>query len=338
MARMKIGSLEAASLIAFGVALALVVAGGLDPVALIILLVIAYLLYMARGLIAQAQRFRPVEPPRAWWVTLVGNLVLAALGIGSFGWYLAGAGARAWVPFLIFVAGMMALRWWRRDLSLKLYSWRTPALTLLQQGEYRRLVRELEAEATAGRGHPDKLAMVALAYVELNKWDAADHLLARARTLAPDFASVNGALGSLRRHQARYADAVLAIRRALDFEPNSNSSYYLGLCQYLAGQRDAARHTLAAVLDDPGLLRQGQVVGAYILGQIADENGDSAAAQSWYARMAEGAPKVIPALEEEIRRHKDTPYAETLKEHVRHMERIIARRPLATRVGPLEQT
>jgi tetratricopeptide (TPR) repeat protein len=210
----------------------------------------------------------------------------------------------------------------------KLYGWRTPALTLLQTGDYRRLVRELEDEATAGNGHPEKLAMVALAYIELNKWQRADDLLMRARALAPDFASVNGALGSLRRHQARYDEAITAIQRALAFEENANSSYYLGLCQFLAGDHDAARNTLLGVIDHPDLIRQGRVVGAYILGQIAEESGNSEAARAWYDRMADDAPKVIAALKDEVQRHKQTPYADTLKAHVRSMEQIIARRPL----------
>jgi len=324
----SIGPLEAVALIGIGLVLALVVTGAIDGVALIILLVVGYFGYMAQGVIAQAQRFRPVEPPRTWAITMIANLVLMALGIGAFGWYLAGGGARAWVPLLIFIAGFMALRMWRRGVVANLYAWRTPALALLQQGEYRKLIRELEDEATAGRGHPDKLAMVALAYIELNKWERADQLLARARQLAPEFASVNGALGSLRRHQARYAEAAEAIRQALQFEDNINSGYYLGLCQFLAGDRAAAEGTLRDIIDSPELIRQGQVYGAYILGQIAEGRGDVAASE-WYARMAEGAPKVLPALHEEARRHKQTPYGETLKEHVRSMEQIIARRPLA---------
>jgi tetratricopeptide (TPR) repeat protein len=258
----------------------------------------------------------------------VANLALMALGIGAFGWYLAGGGTITWVPFLIFIAGMIALRLWRRDVTKRLYAWRTPALALLQRGEYRKLIRALEDEATAGRGHPDKLAMVALAYIELNKWDDADKLLSQAKAIAPDFASVNGAIGSLRRHQARYAEAVEAIRQALAFEPNANSSYYLGLCQYLAGDRDGARATLRPILDHPELIRQGKVVGAYLLGQIAEAEGDSAAARAWYSRMANDAPKVIPALEDELRRHKQTPYGEALKELVRGIQTILARRPL----------
>jgi hypothetical protein len=325
----QIGLVEAVVLVLFGVALALVFAGGLHPVALIILLILGYFAYMARGTLRQAQRFRPVEPPRTWLATLVANLALMALGIGAFGWYLAGGGTITWVPFLIFIAGMTALRLWRRDVVKRLYAWRTPALTLLQQGEYRKLIRALEDEATAGRGHPDKLAMVALAYIELNKWDDADKLLRWARMIAPDFASVNGAIGSLRRHQARYAEAVEAIRRALAFEANANSSYYLGLCQYLAGDRDGAQATLRPIIDDPELIRQGKVVGAYILGQIAETDGDSTAAQAWYDRMADDAPKVIPALEDEMRRHKQTPYGDALKDLVRSLQTILARRPLA---------
>jgi len=95
--------------------------------------------------------------------------------------------------------------------------------------------------------------------------------------------------------------------------------------------REGARATLSSVMDEPLLFRQGQVVGAYILGQIAEGEGDADAARAWHARMAEAAPKVIPALEEEARRHKQTPYGETLKEHVRAMQRIIARRPLEDR-------
>jgi len=189
-------------------------------------------------------------------------------------------------------------------------------------------VRELEGEARAGNGHPDKLAMVALAYIELNKWDRADKLLAQARAVAPDFASVNGALGSLRRHQARYAEAVDAIRAALRFEDSSNSRYYLGLCQYLAGDEAGAEQSLRAVLERPDLLRQGQVYGAYVLAKIAAGRGDEAEARRWIDRMAEGAPKVIPALEEEVRRHKQTPYADTLREHIRDMQHLIAQRPL----------
>jgi hypothetical protein len=327
-ARRQIGLVEAVALVLFGIALALVMAGGLDPVALIILLILVYFAYMARGALRQARRFRPVEPPRIWLVTLVANLGLMALGIGAFGWYLAGGGTITWVPFLIFIAGMIALRMWRRDVVKRLYAWRIPALTLLQQGEYRKLIRALEDEATAGRGHPDKLAMVALAYIELNKWDDADRLLRQATLIAPDFASVNGAIGSLRRHQARYDEAVEAIRQALAFEANANSSYYLGLCQYLAGDREGARATLRPILDHPELIRQGKVVGAYILGQIAEAEGDSTAAQAWYSRAANDAPTVIPALEDEARRHKQTPYGEALKELVRGIQTIMARRPL----------
>jgi Tfp pilus assembly protein PilF len=324
----RAGWFEALALVAFGAVATLVFSGQLDPGALILLLVLVIFAWMARGAIVQARRFRPVEPPRTWAITLWANLALMALGIAAFGWYLMGGGARAWVPFLFFIAGVIALRWWRRGVVRELYSWRTPALTLLQQGEYRKLARALEDEATAGRGHPDKLAMVALAYIELNKWDRADALLRQARAVAPDFASVNGALGSLRRHQARYAEAAEALERALRFEDSASSRYYLGLSRYLAGQPDAARPALESALADPTLLRQGQVYGAFVLGQIAESAGDSAAARRWYAQMAEGAPKVIPALEEEARRHKQTPYAETLKEHVRAMQRIIARRPL----------
>jgi tetratricopeptide (TPR) repeat protein len=324
----QVGPLEAAALIVAGIALALVIAGRVDPVALIILLILGYFVYMARGMLRQARRFRPVEPPNTWTLTLAANLVLMGIGIGSFGWYLAGGGSLTWVPFLIFIAGMIALRQWRRDVTKKLYGWRTPALTLLQTGDYRRLVRELEDEATAGNGHPEKLAMVALAYIELNKWQRADDLLMQAQALAPDFASVNGALGSLRRHQARYDEAITAIQRAIMFEENANSSYYLGLCQFLAGDHGSARDTLLGVIDRPDLIRQGRVYGAYILGQIADESGDSDAARAWYDRMAEDAPKVIAALKDEAQRHKQTPYADTLKTHLRSMEQIIARRPV----------
>jgi len=323
-----VGPLEAAGLVAFGIALALIIAGGLDPVALIILVVLAFFTHMARGVLRQARRFRPVEPPRTWALTAVANLGLMALGIGSFGWYMAGGGVRAWVPLLLFAAGMMSLRVWRRDVVKQLYAWRGPALALLQHGEYRQVVRVLENEATAGRGHPEKLAVVALALIELNKWERADHLLAQAQRLAPQYASVNGALGSLRRHQGRYAEAVIALQAALAFEEDPTSRYYLGLCQFLAGDREGARSTLLSAMDEPLLFRQGQVVGAYILGQIAEEQGDAQAARAWYARMAEAAPRVIPALEEEARRHKQTAYGETLKEHVRTMQRLIARRPL----------
>lgn len=324
----QIGPLEIIALAAFGAALILVAAAGLHPVALIILFILGYMGYMARGVIRQARRFRAVEPPRAWWITLIANLLLMGIGLGAFGWYIAGAGSKAWVPFLIFIAGMMSLRLWRREVVKKLYAWRTPALTLLQQGEYKKLVRSLEKEATAGRGHPDKLVMVALADIELNKWTEADDLLRRARLLAPDYASVNGAIGQLRRHQGLYHEAVEAIQRALAFEASSTSSYYLGLCQFFAGDHEEARATLAAVIDAPDLLRQGQVVGAYILGQLAETDGDQAAARVWYDRMADGAPKVLEALNEEWRRHKQTPYSDLLKTHVRHMEQIIARRPL----------
>jgi hypothetical protein len=334
----QVGLFEAAALVMTGVALALVFTGHLDPVALIILLILGYFAYMARGVLQQARRFRPVEPPRTWLITLTANLFLMALGIGAFGWYLAGAGARAWVPFLFFIAGMMALRMWRRDVTNRLYAWRVPALRMLQKGEYKKLVRALEDEATEGGGHPDKLAMVALAYIELNKWQKADDLLARAQALAPDFASVNGAIGSLRRHQARYAEAVEAIWRAVAFEANINSSYYLGLCQFLAGDHEAARVTLTSVIDSPDLIGQGRVVGAYILGQIAESAGDSESAQGWYDRMADQAPKVIPALKEEAQRHKQTPYGETLKDHVRCMEHIIARRPVDQRAGTGHET
>jgi Tfp pilus assembly protein PilF len=324
----RTGWLEALTLVAAGAMIALVIAGQLDPLALILLLVLGYFSWMARDVVAQAQRFRPVEPPRTWAITLVANLGLMALGIGAFGWYLAGGSSMAWVPFLVFIAGMVALRQWRRGAVVQLYAWRTPALSLLQQGEYKKLIRELEDEATAGPGHPDKLAMVALAYIELNKPDYAEELLWRAQRLAPDYASVNGALGSLRRHQARYADAVEAIRAALAFEDNVNSRYYLGLCQYLAGDHDAAQATLSAALADPTLIRHGQVYGTYLLGQIAEERGDADSARQWYTRMAEAAPRAIPTLWEEQRRHKETAYGEALKEHIRAMEKIIARRPL----------
>ncbi len=319
--------LEALGLVVFGVGLALVVAGRLDPAALLILLVLGYVAYMARGMVRQARRFRPVEPPRVWWVTLLANLALMGLGIGAFGWYLLAGAGQAWVPFLIFIAGMIALRQWRQGVTARLYAWRTPALRLLQQGEYRKLVRELEADPTTPQ-NPDKLAMLALAYVELNKLHKAEELLTQARALAPDFASVNGAVGALRRHQARWADAVVVLQKALSFEDNVNTRYYLGLCQYLAGDHAAARATLRAVLADPTLIRQGQVFGAYILGQIAEANGDAQAARAWYARMAEHAPQVLPRLDEEARRHKQTPYGDTLKTHVRAMQRILARRPL----------
>jgi hypothetical protein len=326
--RLQVGPLEAAALIVAGIVVALVAAGRVDPVALILLVILGYFMYMARGILRQARRFRPVEPPNTWLITLIGNLVLMGIGIGSFGWYMAGGGTLAWIPILIFIAGMIALRQWRRGVTNKLYGWRIPALTLLQKGDYKRLVRELEDEATAGDGHPDKLAMVALAYVELNKWQKADDLLSQAQALAPDFASVNGALGSLRRHQARYDEAVTAIQRAITFEENANSSYYLGLCQFLAGDHASARDTLLGVIDHPDLIRQGRVSGAYILGQLAEESGDAETAQGWYARMADDAPKVLLALKDEAQRHKQTPYGDTLKAHVRSMEQIIARRPV----------
>jgi len=166
----RVGLFEALALVAFGVALALISTARLEPVALVILLILAYFAYMTRGVLQQARRFRPVEPAHIWWFTAFANIVLMGVGIGAFGWYLAGGGAMAWVPFLIFVAGMMGLRAWRRGVVNRLYAWRTPALTLLQRGEYKKVVRGLEREATAGRGHPDKLAVVALAYIELNKW------------------------------------------------------------------------------------------------------------------------------------------------------------------------
>ncbi len=319
--------LEAFGLVAFGVGLALVVAGGLDPAALLILLVLGYIAYMARGMVRQARRFRPVEPPRVWWITLLANLALMGLGIGAFGWYLLAGAGRAWVPFLIFIAGMIALRQWRQSVTSRLYAWRTPALRLLQMGDYRKLARELEADPVTPQ-NPDKLAMLALAYIEQNKLHKAEELLMRARTLAPDFASVNGAVGALRRHQARWSDAVGALQKALAFEDNVNTRYYLGLCQYLAGEQEAARATLRAVLDDPTLIRQGQVMGAYLLGQMAEDEGNAEAARTWYARMAEHAPQVLPRLDEEARRHKQTPYGDMLKGHVRAMQRIVARRPV----------
>lgn len=325
----RIGWLEATGLVLAGLTLALVLTGQVSPIALVILLVLIYFAWMARGVLAQAQRFRPTEPPNTWLITLVANLALMALGIGAFGWYIVGGSTRAWIPFLIFVAGMMGLRAWRRSVVSRLYAWRGPALLLLQKGEYKKLIRELEDDATAGRGHPDKLAMVALAYIDLNKLDRADKLLSRAQALAPDYASVNGALGSLRRHQARYDEAIRAIQAALAFEDNVNSRYYLGLCQFLAGDHDAARASLTPLMADPTLIRQGQVYGAYILGQIAEGEGDAESARQWYARMAADAPKVIPALDDEARRHKQTPYADTLKEHVRAMQRILAQRPVA---------
>ena len=319
--------LEAFGLVALGIGLALVIAGGLDPAALLIVLVLGYVAYMARGMVRQARRFRPVEPPRVWWVTLLANVALMVLGIGAFGWYMLAGGARAWVPFLIFIAGMIALRQWRQSVTAQLYAWRTPALRLLQMGEYRKLIRELEADPTTPQ-NPDKLAMLALAYIERNKLHKAEELLMRARALAPDFASVNGAIGALRRHQARWADAVGALQKALAFEDNVHTRYYLGLCQFQAGDHEAARATLRAALEDPTLLRQGQVMGAYLLGQMAEEAGDDEAARAWYARMAEHAPQVLPRLDEEARRHKQTPYGDALKAHVRAMQRILARRPL----------
>lgn len=321
-----VGALEALALMAFGVALALVFAAGLDPVALIILLVLVFFAYMARGVWRQAQQVRPVEPPRTWAITAIANLILMALGIGSFGWYLAGAGALAWVPFLIFIAGMMALRLWRRDVTNRLYAWRGPALTLLQRGEYRQVIRALESEATAGRGHPDKLAMVALAYIELNKWERAEQLLQQARQLAPAYLSVNGALASLRRHQGRYAEAAQILQEALSGEDDLTSRYYLGLCQYLAGDTARARDTLQSVADAPLLFRQGRVMSAYLLGQMSEAEGDLTTAQRWYERMAQDAPRVLPTLEEEARRHKDSAYGEALKGHVKAMRRILAQR------------
>ncbi|NLX10576.1 MAG: tetratricopeptide repeat protein [Chloroflexi bacterium] len=324
----SIGWPEALALVLVGLVVALVLTGQIDGIALIILLVVGYLGWMARGVIEEAQRVRPVEPPRTWAITMIANLALMTLGMGAFGWYIAGGGSAAWIPLLLFVAGMVALRQWRRGVVAKLYAWRGPALVLLQHGEYRKLVNALEDEATAGQGHPDKLAVVALAYIELNKWQRADRLLMQAKALAPDYASVNGALGSLRRHQARYAEAIEAIEAALRFDDNATSRYYLGLCQYLAGKIEAAEVTLQNVVDIPTLFRLGQVYAAFILGQIADERGDTAAAQVWYARMAKHAPKAIPALQEEARRHKQTDYGETLKAHTRTMEQILARRPL----------
>ena len=45
----QIGPLEAAALLVAGIALALVFTGQLDPVARIILLILGYFVYMARG-------------------------------------------------------------------------------------------------------------------------------------------------------------------------------------------------------------------------------------------------------------------------------------------------
>ncbi|MBN1678996.1 MAG: hypothetical protein JW966_01805 [Anaerolineae bacterium] len=323
-----VGWMEGFALVVIGVVVALVLTGNLDGIALIILLVLGYFIYMARGVLIEAQRVRPVEPPDTWLITMIANLVLIAVGIGSFGWYLVGGGSRAWVPFLVFIAGVMALRMWRRNVVARLYAWRIPALKLLQQGEYKRLVRELEREATEGRGHPDKLAMVALAYVEQNKWDYADRLLARALQVAPDYASVNGTLGALRRHQARYAEAVEALQKALAFDYSAANHFYLGFCQYLSGDAGSAQGTLLDVIDHTTLSRQGQLIGTYLLGQIAEADGDSSAARQWYTRMAEIAPKTIPLLQDESRRHKQTPYGDMLKEHIRAMERIITRRPM----------
>lgn len=325
----RIGVFEATALVVFGVALALVFVGRLDAIALVILLVWVYIVYLARGMVQQAQRFRPVEPPGVWWITLVGNIVLMVIGLVSFGWYLLGGGALAWVPLLVFIAGMVALRQWRQGVAGRVYAWREPALILLQRGEYKKLARELEADPALDE-NPDKLATLALAYIELNKWQRADEVLTQARQLAPNFASVNGAIGSLRRHQARYEDAVTAIRKAIAFEENISSRYYLGLCQFLAGDADSAGRTLRAIMDEPDLLAQGQVMGAYILGQVAEQHGDREEARRWYDRMAERAPRVIPHLQEEARRHKQTPYGDTLKEHVRTMQQIIARRPIST--------
>ncbi len=324
----QIGAVEAAVLIVSGIALALVFAGRLDPVALIILLIWGFIVYSAYGMVQQAQRFRPVEPPNTWLVTLIANIALTAIGLGAFGWFLLGGGMMTWVPFLIFIAGTVGLRQWRQGVVSRVYAWRTPALTLLRKGEYKKLTRELEADEGL-HANPDKLAMLALAYIELNKWQKAEALLIEARGLAPDFASVNGALGSLRRHQGRYGDAVSVIRKVLAFEDSVSSRYYLGLCQYLDGDHKGAATTLRAVMDDPTLLRQGQVFSAYILGQIAAQAGDEDAARAWYARMAEYAPQVIPVLEQESRRHKQTNYGDALRHHVRAMQKIIAQRPMA---------
>ena len=57
-------------LVAEGVALALIVAGGLDPVALIILLVLAYFAYMARGVLRQAYPQNLVLHPAQVFVEL----------------------------------------------------------------------------------------------------------------------------------------------------------------------------------------------------------------------------------------------------------------------------
>jgi hypothetical protein len=85
---------------------------------------------------------------------------------------------------------------------------------------------------------------------------------------------------------------------------------------------------MRAIINDPTLLRQGQVVGAYILGQDAERRDDAAAARVWYARMAEYAPQVLPVLEQEARRHKQSTYGDALKQHVRAMQKIIAQRPV----------
>jgi tetratricopeptide (TPR) repeat protein len=323
----QIGAVEAAALIVFGIALALVFVGQLDAVALIILLIWGFIVYSTYGMVQQAQRFRPVEPPNTWRVTLIANIALTTIGLSAFGWYMLGGGALAWVPFLVFIAGVMALRQWRQGVVSRVYAWRTPALTLLQKGEYKQLTRALEADEGLHK-NPDKLAVLALAYIDLNKWQKADKLLIQARALAPEFASVNGALGSLRRHQARYDEAVNLIRKALAFEDSVSSRYYLALCQYLGGNHDGAVTTLRAIIDDPTLMRQGQVVGAYILGQSAEHSGDEAGARAWYARMAEYAPQVIPVLEQESRRHKQTEYGDALKGHIRAMQKIIAQRPV----------
>lgn len=324
-----IGWLDALVFVGAGIVLVLVLGGALNVLAVVIVLILAYMVYMGRGMVRQARRFRPVEPPGVWRATLIANLALMVLGMASFGWYALGGGSTAWIPFLVFVAGMIALRQWRRSITADLYAWRVPALRLLQQGDYRKLIRELEDEALAGDGHPDKLAMVALAYVEQNKFDYADSLLEKALACAPHFASVNGALGSLRRHQARYEEAIEAIQQALAFEDNVSSRYYLGLCQYLAGHDEQARRTLQTVIDDPTLLRQGQLYSAYILAGLAEKHDDAEAVRRYQAQMAQLAPQTIPALQAEARRHKQTAYGETLKQHTREMERIIARRPLA---------
>jgi len=76
---LRVGWFEAAALVAFGAVATLVLTGELDAVALIWTLVLIYFVWMARGAIEQARRFRPVEPPGTWAVTLWANIALMAL-------------------------------------------------------------------------------------------------------------------------------------------------------------------------------------------------------------------------------------------------------------------